>query len=120
MKLYVTRDPKNTGELIIIDLQDVLYIENHERTVILHTMDGEYYPLLPTLSTYEQHMQQYNFHRLDRTNLVNLNKVKKYDEERSLVFFEDQETKNSKYGTVSNSSKRVLKKLIKETDDDPS
>ncbi|MBJ6361608.1 LytTR family DNA-binding domain-containing protein [Paenibacillus sp. GCM10012307] len=113
MKLYVTKDPKNMGELITIDIHDVLYIENSERTVILHTSDGEYYPLLPTLSTFEHHMKQFDFHRLDRTNLVNMNKIKKFDEDRSLVFFQEQETKNGKYGTVSSNSKRVVKRKLK-------
>ncbi|XEC93905.1 LytTR family DNA-binding domain-containing protein [Paenibacillus tarimensis] len=116
MKLYVTNDPKNIGELITIDIEDVIYIETNERTMIIHTLDGEYYPLLPTLSTYEHHMKQYGFDRLDRTNLVNTNKIKTFDEGHSLVFFEEPVTKKSKYGTVSNSAKRMVKNLLEERD----
>ncbi|MFS0723026.1 LytTR family DNA-binding domain-containing protein [Paenibacillus sp. 1P07SE] len=112
MKFYVTKDPKNMGELITIDVEDVIFIENSERSVLLHTADGQYYPLMPTLSTYEHHMKSYNFQRLDRTNLVNLNKIEQFDEERSLVFFTGTETKSGKYGTVSNNMKRVLKKWL--------
>lgn len=114
MILYVTRDPNNTGELIPIHIEDVIYIGKLERTVILHTLDGEYYPLMPTLSTFEQHMKPYGFHRLDRTNLVNIDKVAGYDEKRSLVFFEETKAKSSKYGTVSNSMKRAVQRSLEE------
>lgn len=114
MKLYVTKDPKNFGELIALDLNDVVYIESYERTIRFHTLDGEYYPLQPSLSTYETHISQMGFDRLDRTNLVNMNKIKRFDEKRELVFFEDDYTINSKYGTVSSSSKSKVKKLLRD------
>lgn len=112
MKLYVTRDSKNMGELITLDLEDVIYIENYERTVLLHTTNGQFYSLMPSLSTYEHHIKQFDFKRLDRTNLVNLNKISHFDEERSLVFFKGVEEKDSKYGTVSRSMKNSLKKIL--------
>ncbi|HZG56346.1 LytTR family DNA-binding domain-containing protein [Paenibacillus sp.] len=112
MILYVTRDPKNMGELITINIHDVIYIETYERAVVFHTLDGEYYPLLPTLSTYEHHLKRLCFQRLDRTNLVNLQKVKSFDEGRALVFFDDKDTKNGKYGTVSISAKGLVKKWL--------
>lgn len=114
MKLYVTKDAKNTGELITLDIEDVIYIESGERNVVIHTMDGEYYPLMPTLSTFEHHMKPYGFNRLDRTNLVNSNKIRKYDEVRSLVFFEDHITEKSKFGTVSSSAKKLVTKMFRE------
>ncbi len=114
MKFYVTKDPKNIGELITLDIDDIIFIESGERTVVIHTLDGEYYPLLPTLSTFEHHMKKYGFDRLDRTNLVNFKKIRKFDEARSLVFFEDQITEKSKYGTVSSSAKKMVMKKFRE------
>lgn len=112
MKLYVTEDAKNFGDLITIDIDDVIYIESGERTVIIHTIDGEYYPLMPTLSTFEHHMKKHGFNRLDRTNLVNTTKIKDFDESRSLVYFEKPVTKKSKFGTVSSSAKKMVENLL--------
>ncbi|WP_020617048.1 LytTR family DNA-binding domain-containing protein [Paenibacillus daejeonensis] len=114
MKLHVTRDPRNLGELLTLDLKDVLYIENYERTVLLHTTSGRYYSLVPSLSTYEHHLKSYGFKRLDRTNLVNLREIESFDEQRSLVFFKNTQSAKDKFGTVSSRMMEVVRRFLKE------
>lgn len=110
MKYPVTPDPDNFEEIIMLDLCDIVKIEVNDRSVTFHTLENVYYPLVWTISTLEPHLQQFGFHRLDRNNLVNINKVTHFDEERALVFFDAEITKNSKFATISNREKIKVKK----------
>ncbi|TMV49481.1 LytTR family transcriptional regulator [Paenibacillus mesophilus] len=110
MKYPVTPDPDNFQQVVMLDLQDIVKIEVNDRSVTFHTLEQVYYPLVWTISTLEPHLQQFGFHRLDRNNLVNLNKVTYFDEERALVFFDSEITNNSKFATISNREKIKVKK----------
>lgn len=112
MLFPVTRDPRNHDEIILLDLREVVSVQTWERSVIFHTLDGEYYPVTPKISTLEKHLEPIGFRRLDRTNLANIHKIKKFDDELMLVFFEDTITKNSKFATVSHGEKSMVKKEI--------
>lgn len=111
MRYPVTRDPDNKTEIIELDLNDVIYIDTGDRSVVFHTPDEVYYPVLPRISNLEMHLGQLGFRKLDRTNLVNTAKITHYDHEHALVFFDDQITKNSKYATISMSERGQFKKL---------
>ncbi|WP_372663461.1 LytTR family transcriptional regulator DNA-binding domain-containing protein [Cohnella sp.] len=108
MRYPVTKDPDNKTEVIELDLDEVIFVDSQDRFIVFHTIEGIYYPVLPKLSTLETQLGHLGFRRLDRTNLVNTNKIKHYDHERSLVFFDDSITKNSKYATISASEKSKL------------
>lgn len=110
VKYPVTLDPDNFEQIIMLDLQDIVKIEVNDRSVTFHTREEVYYPLVWTISTLEPHLQHYGFHRLDRNNLVNINKVTHFDEERALVFFDPEITKKSKFATISNREKMKVKK----------
>ncbi|OUM93853.1 MAG: LytR family transcriptional regulator [Thermobacillus sp. ZCTH02-B1] len=113
MRFPVTRDPGNFTEVIELDLSDVDFIETHSSGyVVFHRGDEIFYPLIPKLSVLETHLERFGFLRLDRTNLSNLGKIRRFDEERLLVFFSDTVTKSSKYSTVSTRMKRTLKERL--------
>lgn len=116
MKLPVTADPYNIEQVIMLDLEDVVKIEVNDRSVSFHTLDEVYYPLAWTISTLELHVQQFGFQRLDRNNLVNMDKITSFDEERALVFFDVNITKKSKFATISNKEKlRVKREILNRT-----
>jgi DNA-binding LytR/AlgR family response regulator len=114
MKVPVTRDRDNDTELIMLDLNDVIFIQTEDRTLVYHTLDEVYYPLIPSLTTLSKHTEHLGFRRLDRINLVNIQKVKYFDEDLGKVYFEENITKHSKFTTVSFINKNKLKKEINE------
>lgn len=113
MRFPVTRDPGNFTEVIELDMQDVDFIETHSSGyVVFHTRDEVFYPLIPKLSVLEKHLEHLGFVRLDRTNLSNIGKIRHFDEERSLVYFQEHISKSSKYSTVSHRMKKMLKERM--------
>jgi DNA-binding LytR/AlgR family response regulator len=112
MKYPVTPDPNNFEEILMLDLDDIVKIEVHDRSVTFHTRTDTYYPLTWTISTLEHHLRAYDFQRLDRNNIVNMKKITHIDEERALVFFDTSITNLSKFATISNREKSRLMKEI--------
>ncbi|MEF3304059.1 LytTR family transcriptional regulator DNA-binding domain-containing protein [Paenibacillus sp. GYB003] len=114
MKIIVTRDPGNDSEWIELDFQDIVAIQSWDRAVIVHTANDHFYPLYPGLSNFEKQAVKMGFRKLDRTNLVNLHKIKHYDNEQGLVFFETPITNKSKYSTISFEKNKKLKTEIED------
>lgn len=82
---------------------EILYFSIHKSEISVHTAHAEY--ILPT--NFEQLQQAYaelNFDRVDRSYIVNMNKVQGYHAERQSVFFSD--------GTFAPVSERHQKKII--------
>lgn len=100
----------------MLDLNDVIYMHMEDRTVVYHTLTEQFYHLAPSLSIMARHTKAYGFEKLDRINLVNMSKIKHFDDEFAIVYFEpeDQITKKSKYATVAFLNKGKLKKRLKE------
>lgn len=101
MNQPVTRDRKNEGEVITVDMADVNYIQAEDGAVVFYTAQGRFYPLVPSLSMYANHMEKLGFQRLDRTNLVNMNKVKRFDKTLGLVYFEEKAALDSQSAIVA-------------------
>ncbi|WP_166240696.1 LytTR family DNA-binding domain-containing protein [Paenibacillus turpanensis] len=99
----------NTVECI--DLEDVDYIEIEGRKIIFHAKD-EKYQHISTLSELEEHLFKHGFDLLDKTNLVNLKRVKHYDESQGKVFFEEQPTAKSKYATVALIKQKQIRRYL--------
>jgi DNA-binding LytR/AlgR family response regulator len=108
----VTRDRKNEGEVITMDMADVNYIQTEDGAVVFYTAQGRFYPLVPSLSIYANHMIEFGFQRLDRTNLVNMNRVKGFDENRGLVYFEEKAASDSQSAIVAFMNIGKLKDMI--------
>ena len=114
MLIPVTRDKDNMTDIVMLDLNDVIYIHMEDRTVVYHTIDNHYYHLAPSLSVLAHHIKSIGFDRLDRINLVNLNRIEHFDDEFAKVYFQpiDTITKDSKYATVAYLNKGKLKKYL--------
>lgn len=116
MHIPVTGDKKNLTDIIMLDINDILYMHMEGHSVVYHTMNGQFYHLKPSLSVLSHHVQSLGFERLDRINLVNINKIKHFDEKLGIVYFqqENEITKKSKSATVAFLNKIKLKiRLLK-------
>lgn len=108
----VTRDRNNETEIIMLDLSEVTHMVIEEGTVAFYTETDKFYPLVPSLSVYAKHLQDMGFLRLDRVNLVNMTRVKGFDELRGLVFFGDSPHHARNSATVAFMNIRKLKTII--------
>lgn len=100
MKMPVLRKRDDVTELIELDLSDVLYIHIENRNIVYHTADEKYYQIT-RLSELEEHLSDKGFDLLDKTNLVNLNKVQYFDEKYGKIYFQPTPGPNSKYASVA-------------------
>ncbi|MDF2670505.1 MAG: hypothetical protein K0R67_2811 [Paenibacillus sp.] len=107
MKFPVTRDLVHDLNMILLDAEDVLYMEVEERTVVFHTADDKFY-LLDTLSELAKRMGPLGFQKLDRINLVNMNKIEQFDDVNCKVYFDAETSGHSKSTTVSFTNRNML------------
>jgi DNA-binding LytR/AlgR family response regulator len=105
LKMY----PDGTTELACISLLDVDYMEIEGRKIVYH-VDNEKYRHISTLSELEEHLAQEGFDMLDKTNLVNLNKVSSFDESQGKVYFQEPSTGESKYATVALIKQKMIRR----------
>lgn len=98
-------------ELFMLDLEDVLYINIEKRNIVYHTMDNKYFHL-STLSELYDHFFDNGFDLLDKTNLVNLNKIKKLDGKQGKIYFEENPSSDSKYATVAFVKQKLFHNVI--------
>ncbi len=96
----IKKQPDGQNELYWLNIEHIIKIEIDKRNVVFHTLDEVYYPLT-TLSDYEAHFYPYGFDLLDKSNLVNMEHIKKMDPEYGKVFFELEPTSHSKYAHVA-------------------
>jgi DNA-binding LytR/AlgR family response regulator len=101
MKIPVLKKTEeHQTELVMLDLSEVLFINIEKRNLVYHTLDEKFYHL-STLSELHDHFREAGFDLLDKTNLVNLNKIKMLDSKQSKVYFEEHPKSGSKYATVA-------------------
>mgnify|MGYP001499271751 CR=1 FL=1 len=108
----VTRDRNNETEIIMLNLSEVTHMVIEDGAVAFYTEKEKFYPLVPSLSVYAKHLKDMGFLRLDRVNLVNMTRVKGFDETRGLVFFDDPPHHVRKSATVAFMNMRKLKTII--------
>jgi len=98
-------------ELYLLNLNDVLYINIEKRNIVYHTAEEKYYHL-STLSELYDHFFDRGFDLLDKTNLVNLNKIKKMDGKQGKIYFEENPSDDSKYATVAFIKQKLFQNVI--------
>jgi DNA-binding LytR/AlgR family response regulator len=115
MLIPVTRDKDNLTEIIMLDLNDVLYMHMEDRNVVYHTLNEHFYHLMPSLSVLAKHSENHGFEKLDRINLVNMNKIEYFDDEFAKVYFvpEAEVSSESKSATVAFLNKGIVKRHLK-------
>ncbi|WP_078409089.1 LytTR family transcriptional regulator DNA-binding domain-containing protein [Priestia abyssalis] len=95
-----------------IDLREVDFIETINRKVIFHIGTDQYYQIT-SKSDFDEFLMKEGFDNLDRTNLVNLRKIKKFDEELGKVYFTENPDKDSKYALVARIKYKFISSLLK-------
>ncbi len=99
------------SELNMLNLNDVIYICVENRTLVYHTVD-QAFRHISTLSDWEEHLTEYGFDLTDKTNLVNISKIKKLDSKQGKLFFEEEPTGKSKFATIAFIKQKLFKNLI--------
>jgi DNA-binding LytR/AlgR family response regulator len=100
-----------SSSLVLLDVNDVVYICVENRNLVYHTQN-ESFQHISTLSDWEEHLYNYGFDMLDKTNLVNINKIKKLDSKTGKVYFEEEPTKDSKYANIAFIKQKLFKSQI--------
>lgn len=104
-------DPNGKKSFVCINMEDVDYFENDGRKAVLHIGEEKYY-LITTKSEIEEWLMPRGFDVLDRSNLVNLKKIKDFDEQYGKVYFTENPTKDSKYAIVARIKYEFVKHFI--------
>lgn len=112
MHIPVLKTASDGGnELMLLDLNDVCYICVENRNLVYHTIDGEYRHI-STLSDWEDQLYEYGFDLTDKTNLVNINKIKKLEGKTGKLYFEEEPSGRSKYATIAFIKQKLFKNQI--------
>lgn len=112
--LYMTVlkvNPDTTHSLIQINLYDVDFVETENRRIIYHIGENTYYQI-SNKSELDEFLIHKGFDPLDRPNLVNLRKIRRFDEEYGKVYFVEHPDKTSKFATVAKIKYPFLRNLI--------
>lgn len=112
--LKVSED-RESGKLVSIDLSDVLYMSVDGAKLVFFTEEGRYYQLT-SIQEYEKHLKHHQFEKLDRPYLVNMKKVRKFDPDLRLVYFQedicpDHQSK-AQHVTVAQTKVNLVKKYL--------
>lgn len=90
--------------------EDILYFSSYQNTIYVHTEEGEFiYPI--SLSDLFAAYRADGYERLDRSNVVNVNQVSEYDQDRKAVLFSGNPRI---FAPVSEPNERRIKKLLGE------
>ena len=105
----VRRLNRQEFEIVMLDLDDVLFtfVENN---VIKYQTKNEVFSQISTLEEQERFLSTMGFKKLERGYLVQMDKVKWYDEETHQVFFEPYPSRKAPSAPVS----RVHRKDVPE------
>lgn len=103
--IVVTRDIEALSGLVNLSIQDIAFMEYARKIdrVIVHTVDSMYY-MMGTLKYWQTALDNsgYNFVTVDRTNVVNMDKIVLLDEVYHVAYFEENITDRSKRCTFTN------------------
>ncbi|CAH1054047.1 LytTR family DNA-binding domain-containing protein [Paenibacillus pseudetheri] len=103
--ITVSRDADATTGIISLPIQDIAFLEYARKIdrVIVHTIDEMYY-MTGTLKYWQSALDNsgFNFVMVDRTNVVNMDKIVLLDEVHHVAYFEKDVTNTSKRCTFTN------------------
>ncbi|MED4285559.1 LytTR family transcriptional regulator DNA-binding domain-containing protein [Priestia megaterium] len=99
-------------KLECINIYDVDFIETDKRKIIYFIGEKKYYQIT-TKSELDQFLYDEGFESLDRPNLVNLSKIRKFDEELGKVYFVEKPNDKSTFATVAKIKYKFVANIIK-------
>jgi DNA-binding LytR/AlgR family response regulator len=77
----------STNRIELIDTSDVLYLTTHEHKITFHCFNGMYRPL-DSLHDYARLLSREGFDQLDKSNLVQITKVTRFDKRSRVALFD--------------------------------
>ncbi|WP_042276440.1 LytR/AlgR family response regulator transcription factor [[Clostridium] dakarense] len=83
-KNYLTIKEETEGNIIIIPIDSILYIETDSRCVLIHT-DSQTYRTKVKINKFEKDLEDKKFYRCHRSYLINLNKVRCISKDSILI-----------------------------------
>lgn len=98
---------KLDGKVHFVPLEDILCITIFQKKIMFFTEKHVFYAL-NTVKDYLDLTNEHGFEMLDRNNVVQVGKIKKYDPVQKIVFFGEC---GSRYCTVSGKNMDFLKNL---------
>ncbi|NQX43784.1 LytTR family transcriptional regulator DNA-binding domain-containing protein [Paenibacillus tritici] len=103
--LSVTRDVDGTAGLVQLPISNIAYMAYIKKInrVTVHTVDDEFF-LMGTLVFWQNALvaNGYRFISVDRTNVVNIDRIKYLDKTKHNAYFESAPSKTSKRCTMTN------------------
>jgi len=102
---------KSFGTIKILEIKDIIYIKADLSEVIIKTATDESY-MQKSISSLEEILEPYNFFRVHRSYLVNLDKVKEFDtieQSKLVISFND----TNEYITTSKEKAKKLRDHLK-------
>lgn len=99
-------------QLECINLSEVDFIEVEKRRIVYHIGDRKFFHL-STKTEFDELLIHEGFLSLDRPNLVNLKKIRSFNENYGIVYFEEKPTTKSKSCTVAKIKESLVKNLLK-------
>jgi len=94
-----------------ISMADINYTSLDERHIVYHTEDGIYHNIL-SLEDLTKVLAPVGFEKLDRGNLVQIEKITYYDSVMGKVYFDEVITKDTRYTTVAPRHMSKIKELL--------
>jgi DNA-binding LytR/AlgR family response regulator len=98
--------------LTCIDLDEVNFIDSHNRKIRFH-IDNQIYYQITTMSEMDELLGEEGFVSLDRPNLVNLLKVRSFNSESGKVYFEENPKPDSKFALVAKMKYQLVSMILK-------
>ncbi|MEM1319528.1 MAG: LytTR family DNA-binding domain-containing protein [Bacteroidota bacterium] len=74
--------PTNDG-YIFIELKEIIHCEAQGNYTVFHLISSDKVVISKTLKVYSELLEEFNFFRINRSNLINLNHVRKYGRQKS-------------------------------------
>jgi hypothetical protein len=108
----IEEQPDGSLTTCCIDLHDVDYIESENRRLVYYIGEKRYLQITKLHDMDTVLDETDGFVSLDRTNLVNLRKVKDYDEKLGKVYFTESAEGKSVFATIAKIKQRVFSPLI--------
>lgn len=116
LKMTVYRiDEGGKVELRCVDFAEVAMIVPVESRKMAYYVDGQIYYSIVSLEDLEEGLERsnYDFYLLDRSNLVNMGKIKQLDEVYGKVYFEENPDKNSLFANIARVTLSSMRQLIR-------
>ena len=79
------------GEIIEVEIRDIVYIESDKHKLMVHLRSGKVYEMYGKISEQEELLSAYRFARIHKSFLVNCKYIKKFQDEQVQVAYAPKE-----------------------------